>query len=133
MSRLSTIHVLATTPLDTRAALTRASQLAGGLGAILRVIVPEVVSYRLNVEIPVPDPTSVADVYRTMASRMGIVADVRLCVCRRTSDVYRALLPERSIVVIGGRQRWWPWPNATVRTARMLESLGHRVVIVDHT
>jgi len=131
VGRPSTIHVLATTPLDTRAALTTASQLAGWLGAMLRVIVPEVVSYGLRVESPAPDPTTVADVYRMMASRMGIVADVRLCVCRRKSDVYHVLLPQRSVIVMGGRRRRWPWANATDRTARTLENLGHHVFVVE--
>ena len=131
MSRPSTIHVLATTPLDTRAALTTASRLAGGPGAMLRVIVPEIVSDGWNAAIPANDPNSVAEAYRTMVSRMGIVADVRLCVCRRKSDVYQMLLPQRSVIVMGGRRRRWPWSNATDRTARTLENLGHHVFVVE--
>jgi len=132
MSRPSTIHVLATTPLDTRAALATASRLAGGPGGMLRVIVSQVVSYGLNVTNPANDVTSVADAYRAMASRMGIAVDVRLCVCRRKSDVYRVLLPQRSVIVMGGRRRRWPWSNTTDRTARTLEYLGHRVLVVEH-
>lgn len=131
MGRTNRVHVFATSLLETRAALTTASKLAGGLGATLQILVPEVVYYRAPADAGVGNPADVVEVYREMASEMGIDADVQLCLCRRESDVYRMLLPERSTVVIGGRRRSFPWPNAIERAVQTLESLGHRVLVVE--
>ena len=128
-----TVHVFATTPLDTRVALRTARRLAGNLGATLRIIVPKEVCFGIRAERPAPPPTSAIDMYRALASEMGIEADVQLCLCRHESDLYRVLLPDRSTIVIGGRRRSWPWRNATERAARALERLGHRVVVADRT
>jgi hypothetical protein len=131
MPGTSKVHVVATTLVDTRAALTTASHLAGAIGAELRVIVPKVVSYSTPDALPTPNLGSAAEIYRAMASEMGIDANVQLCVCGRISDAYRMLFPEHSIIVIGGRRRLWPWPNATERAAQKLEHLGHRVLVAD--
>jgi hypothetical protein len=129
---MNRVHVFATSLLETRAALSTASKLADGLGATLQILVPEVVYYGAPADASIINQAGVIDVYRRMASQMGIDADVQLCLCRRESDVYRMLLPEQSTVVIGGRRRSFPWPNAIERAVQTLESLGHRVLVVEH-
>ena len=97
----------------------------------MRIIVPDVVHYGVAAAQSTGDPRRKIERYRAMASEMGIDAQVQLCVCRRETDVYRLLLPEHSTIVIGGRRRQWPWPNATQRAAEALERLGHRVMTAD--
>jgi hypothetical protein len=38
------------------------------------------------------------------------------------------MLPRRSLVVIGGRPRWWPTPVSRLR--RLLEAQGHSVLFI---
>ena len=57
-------------------------------------------------------------------------ATVRLCVCRRYTEIFRWMLGKRATVVVGGRRRWW-WPTTEQQIARSLRRAGHTVVFAD--
>jgi hypothetical protein len=53
---------------------------------------------------------------------------IRVCLCRDARQAIQSLIPAQSLVVIGGRRRWWSTPSE--RWRRTLEARGHAVVFV---
>jgi hypothetical protein len=53
---------------------------------------------------------------------------VRLFLCRDAWDILRRVLSPNSLVVVGGRRRWW---TREVRLERRLRGLGHHVVLAE--
>ena len=54
---------------------------------------------------------------------------VQICICRDTRETLGRLLPEPSLIVLGGRRRWWPTREQRLET--FLARLGHQVVFID--
>jgi hypothetical protein len=54
---------------------------------------------------------------------------VRICLCRHPRQGLREVLEPHSLIVMGGRKRWWPTEEQ--RLARFLQSSGHQVMFVD--
>jgi hypothetical protein len=54
---------------------------------------------------------------------------LHLYLCRDRVWALSQVLKPNSLVVIGGRKRWWP--TAEARMARALQDKGYRVVFVD--
>jgi hypothetical protein len=49
--------------------------------------------------------------------------------CRQRLQTLIALLPPRSLVVIGGHKSWWPTKEQ--RVARELRQAGHEVILAE--
>ncbi len=138
-ARQTSLHlsVIFTGQSATRAALRKAAQLAGGLDALVRVIVLKAVPYPLPIDTP---PVAMRfDRERMLAfvSENSDDASVLMCYCRDEVDALLYLLQinlhlfrSKSIVVIGGKKRRW-LPTKEQLIARKLEEAGHRVVFVD--
>jgi hypothetical protein len=123
------IAVLYTTAGDTRAALEHAGSLAHGLNVALRLIVLRTVPFPLPLIQP---PVPVAFTERQMRKFLRAISlDARVSVydCREPEKTLSQLLPERSVVVIGARRRWFPTRHD--RLARRLRREGHDVILVD--
>ena len=120
------MHVIATTHEGTLGALAEARRRADGIDAArIVLLVPHPVSYAAP-----PDPeaaAAISDEYRALAASAGVDAIVRVCFCRKREDVFRWMLGKRSVVLMGGRQRWW-WPTPAERIAERLKRQGHDVV-----
>jgi len=129
-SRRLRVYVAATTREGTRCALVAAKRLADGLDARIIILVPHVVSYVVPLDSPGEDPTVLIDQYGALASNAAVDAAVRLCLCRRPIDVFKALLDDHATIVIGGR-RGRCWPSAAQRTARRLRREGYDVVFIE--
>jgi len=128
-----TIHVIATTDEGTRRALMEAQRLSEAfVGRRIVVLVPHQVSYATPSIDPAEAPAIITERYRTLVSKVGIEASVRLCFCRHEDDAFRWLLVKESIVVIGGRRRKW-WPSHAERVARRLTKVGHQVIFATVT
>lgn len=120
------VNVVFTGIEQTREALRAAAVLAADLHARIVILVPEVVPY--------PAPLDSASVPRAFLVRRLLTAvkesrietSIRVCVCRDRRIALSATLPRRSIVVIGGRTRWWP--TREQRLAAELSRQGHHVV-----
>jgi hypothetical protein len=123
--------VVATTPEGTTSALRAAQRLAAGLNARITILVPHVVSYVVPLDHPTEDPTALIDRYRQLASKLGVDAGVRLCLCRTPGDVFRKMLCAGSVVVVGGRRGTWFRRTREERLKRELIRQGHEVVFVD--
>jgi len=123
-----TIHVLATTPGATRAAIAAAVPLARGAGARLLVLVPHAPPMAIDREARLDSPEVVVGAYRDLVTELGGEGAVRLCLCSRPEDVSR-LLPDHATIVVGAMLPRW-LPTSETRLARRMAALGHHVIMV---
>ncbi len=112
---------------QTLGALRTAGAMAADLGARIVVLVPQVVPYPAPLDSP---PVSRAFLVRqllTVAKESRVQTSIWVCVCRDRRTALSAALPPRSLVVIGGRKRWWP--TREQRLASELLRQGHQVIL----
>ncbi len=107
--------------------LHTASGLARGLGARVTVHVPQVIPYPLELKAP---PVSVAFAEQQLLALAGeqpVETNIQMYLCRDLTETIRRVLKPDSVVVIGGRKRWWPTPEK--KLAAILRRDGHRVLL----
>jgi len=123
------IDVIFTSIETTLAALRQAGTLAHKLGARITLVVPQVVPYPL----PVTSPPVLLDWnerrFRVIAEGSPVETSVRLYLCRDRLETLKSVLRPHSLVVLGGRKRWWP--TTEKRLVRKLRRLGHEVIFVE--
>ena len=123
------ISVVFTTVEATIAALRKAGALASRLSGRITLLVPQVVPYPL----PLSSPPVLLDWnerhFRVLASEGSVETRVLLFLCRDRWETLKAVLKPRSLVVLGGRKRWWP--TAEQHLARKLHRAGHEVVFTE--
>jgi hypothetical protein len=125
--RQPTIQVIATTSEGTRAALATAVPLAKGLAAKLVLIVPCIVPYAVDLDVPCESTTFFVRQYTTVIERLGGSATINVCLCRRLHDVVLKVVAARSTAVVGGPVgRWFTSPEE--RFANRLSVYGVPVV-----
>ena len=102
------VHVIFTTFEGTRAALKVARKLAHGLSARITVLVAQVVPYPVPLESP---PVLIEFLQKTlvrMVEDQELETTIRVRLCRDSKETIRKSLAPESMLVIGGRARWWP-------------------------
>jgi len=120
------VNVIFTRPRDTLAALETARGLASEIGAQIRVLVAQVVPYPLPLDKP-PVPVAFTERrFDALASNAAPETRVQVCLCRDRWQTLRDFIRPGSLLVIGGKKRWWPTPEQ--RLARRLKAEGHQVV-----
>jgi hypothetical protein len=111
------------------AALRTAGTLANRLGGRITLVVPEVVPYRL----PLNKPPVLHDWnerrFRVLAAGCPVETSVRFYQCRDRDEALARALKPHSLVVIGGKTRWWP--TAERRLCAKLRRMGHEVIVTD--
>jgi hypothetical protein len=123
------VAVVFTSGPATLAALQRAGSLADRLGARITLIVPQIVPYPL----PLETPPVLIDFSEQRLQQ--IVADspvemaVQIHLCRDRAETLKVVLGRRSLVVIGGRRRWWR--TGEQRLAQQLRRAGHEVIFTE--
>ncbi len=119
------IAVVFTSVESTLAALKEAGTLAESLGAQITLLVPQVVPYPL----PLDSPPVLVDFnekrFHVIASQSPVKTKVCIYLCRDQVETLKGVLRPGSIVVIGGRKRWWP--TREERLAGQLRKSGHEV------
>lgn len=127
-SRLN-VAVVFTSVDATLAALRKAGALANRLGGRITLVVPQVVPFPL----PLTSPPVLLDWnekrFRVIASESPVETTVTIYLCRDRVETLTAVLTPRSLVVIGGRKRWWT--TAEQRLARRLRRAGHEVIFTE--
>jgi len=120
------IAVIFTSVESTIAALKEAGALASGLGARITLLVLQVVPYPLPLESPqVPIEFSERR-FRAIASQSPVETTVHIYLCRDKLETLTAALSPGSLVVLGGRKRWWP--TREKKLAQQLRRAGHEVL-----
>ena len=123
------INVIFIDHQGTLSALRTAGALAHQLQARINLLVPRVVPYAFPLASP-PVSSQFTErrlldlAHRGAQGPMVISVQVYLCRDRRLC-LLEALKPQ-SLVVVGGRARWWP--TKETKLARMLQSAGHQVI-----
>lgn len=113
----------------TMAALERARQLAHGLNAQVRILLPQVVPYILPLDRPPVDPTFLARSFCALADKETLELRVEVLLCRDLRQAVAAVLRPGSLVVIAvSRYRWFTRERSL---ARMLQRAGHHVLMVN--
>lgn len=126
------VNVIFTDVQSTAAALTLAQSFARELGARISLRAAVAVPFQLPLDQP---PVSVAflqDVMRKLVAQLKretFDPTLHLYLCRDRVWALSQVLKAHSLVVIGGRKRWWP--TAETRMASALRAEGHRVILVD--
>ena len=120
------VIVLHTTTAGTLKALRTAAGLAEGLAARIRLLVLQVVPYPLSLNAPDVPVTFTRRRFRTIAADANIETHVDIRFGRDQAQMLAGSIKPRSVVVLGGRRRWWP--TAESRLAKRLERQGHQVM-----
>ena len=123
------IAVVFTSVEATLAALKEAGALASSLGARITLLVPQIVPYPLALETPPVLIEFNERRFRLIASRSPVETTVQIYLCRDGLETLTNVLSPGSIVVIGGRKRWWP--TREKKLARYLRRAGHEVVFTE--
>ena len=123
------ITVVFTAVNDTIAALKKAGAMAESLGGRLTLVVLQIVPFPL----PLTSPPVLLEFqekrFREIASESPVDTTVQLYLCRDRDDTLRKALKPHSLVVIGGRKRFWP--TLASRMARQLLKDGHQVILTE--
>jgi hypothetical protein len=125
------LTIVHTTPEGTLAALKTASALARGLHARIRLVMAHVVPFRLPLENPMISTQFLKAREARLVAQSGLdenTVSIEVCLCRQAKIALRDYLPAGSLVVIGGKQRWW---RPEQRLAKWLALAGHQILFVD--
>jgi hypothetical protein len=120
------VAVIFTSVEWTLAALKEAGYLANHLSARIMLIVPQIVPYPLPIERPPILAECSERRFRVIASHSPVETTVQICLCRDRLAGVKSILRPGSIVVLGGRRRWWPTKNEIL--ARRLRRAGYEVI-----
>lgn len=107
--------------------LHTASGLARGLGARVTVHVPQVIPYPLELKAPPVSVPFAEQQLLALAGEQPVETNIQMYLCRDLTETIRRVLKPDSVVVIGGRKRWWPTPEK--KLAAILRRDGHRVIL----
>lgn len=126
------VVVVRTTAEGTLAALKAAGTLARNLNARIGLAVIEVVPFKLPLDRP-PVPVDFLKRQQcSLLSQAGIEAEevrIQICLCRDRNYTLGRLLAPQSLVLIGGKRRWYSMQDQKLE--KQLSRLGHHVVFVD--
>jgi hypothetical protein len=126
------VNLVFTDAQTAAAALGTVKCLARDLGTRIRLRAPVVVPRQLPLDEPAVSIRFIEDCLADLVSRLehdGFESTAHVYLCRDRADALLQVLSPNSLLVIGGKKRWWPTTSG--RVAKMLRSKGHRVVFVD--
>jgi len=123
------VNVIYTTRSGTLAALKLASRLGAHLGVRPKVLMLYAVPYTLPLEQPAVPVGFLEEQIHALTAESPTEITARIYLCRDPQRSLRQILQPPSLIVMGGKQRWWPTKEQ--RWARMLKKDGQEVIFVD--
>jgi hypothetical protein len=126
--KLTVVH---TTTEGTLSALKLANGLTKDLSAQIRLVAPEVVPFRLPLEHPLISTEFLRKRETRLVEESGLdecTVSIEICLCREPKKALKEYLTPGSLIIIGGKARWW---RAEQRCAKWLRRIGHQVLFVD--
>ena len=127
--RTDSVYVIVTRESATRAAVRVAHDLSRRMGSSLTVVDFRSVRYPLTPDRSVGESPVQGDEFAAWLKQHNIAARVRVFVCGSPRTAVETAFRPRSLVVLGGRRRWWLTRAGRLR--RVLEAAGHFVLFVD--
>jgi hypothetical protein len=126
--RITVVH---TTSEGTVAALRAAASLAKNLCGQIDVQVHEPVPIHFTLQRPHVPASFIEGRLLALMAQAGICTDevsIHVWFCRSQRPSLADTLAPQSLVVMGGKTRWWNWHDRNL--ARWLRRQGHQVVLV---
>ncbi len=123
------ILVIYTEAPGTLAALRMAEGLTQKLDAYIRLIVTYEVPYTLPLTQPAVPVQFLEDQIRQLARKTKLDVAAEIYLCREKKRALESLLEPHSLVVVGGRKRWWR--TADERLARVIRRHGHDLIFAE--
>ena len=125
------VNVIFTTDEGTLAALKTADSLARRLGTRIRLLAPQPVPLVLPLTHPQVSVEFLKRRLLNMARQCEDAIEVHseLLLCRDRTRCVLQVLSRNSVVVVGGKKRWWATREA--RLARALTAKGHHVIFAE--
>ena len=123
------VSVVFTSTSATAAALRTAGVLADSLNARVKLVVPQVVPFPLPLESPPVLLEFSEHQLRKIATDSPVETTIQIFLCRDSWETLKTVLAPRSLVVIGGRSRWWRTREESL--ARKLRRTGHEVIFAE--
>ena len=111
------------------AAMQLAEGLAQQLGACLKLIMPYEVHYSLPLEAPPVMTEYLESQLHDLAAMTGMKVEAQVCLCRDKRIALNQALAPNSLIIVGGKKRWWSTPAQ--KLAQALESDGHHVIFAE--
>jgi hypothetical protein len=127
--RTDGVYVIFTSIDDTIAAVRIANELAEAMAVPLTLIHFRTVPYQLPVDAPNGLSPLETEAFVERVRAEGFDLRVRVYLCRDERRAIPLAFKPHSLIVIGGRRRWWS--RRSERCRRMLEAAGHFVVSVN--
>ncbi len=123
------VDVIYTSDAGTQGALGKAWSLAQDLGAHVRLVFIYTVPYTLPLSAPAVSLPFLQNKLAKLAGGFSGEASVHIFLCRNASQALGDVLAPASLVVVGGRRRWWQ--SKEQRLGKRLKKLGHQVVFTE--
>jgi|BarGraNGADG00312_2_1021985.scaffolds.fasta_scaffold28195_3 hypothetical protein len=128
---LGDVYVIFTSIDETLRAVRVARRLARAMRSGVTIVHFRPIGFGAPLEEPAGLSPVETDAFKARLEAEDCDARIRVCVCRDARQAIPSVLQEHSLIVIGGRRRWWPTPSD--RWRRTLEGQGYLVVLVDET
>jgi hypothetical protein len=123
------VTVVFTTIPATLEALREGGRLAHGFRGRIRVLVPSVVPYPLDLTRPLVDPLFRLRHFRTLWDQHAVETFIDVRLCRDRLRCIRDALTPHSLVLIGARTSFWPSLSDKL-LVRQLRDDGHEVILI---
>ncbi|MGD1104229.1 MAG: hypothetical protein ABSA59_19440 [Terriglobia bacterium] len=123
------VFVIFTDAPGTLAALQMAEALGQKLGAHIELLMPYEVPYALPLTKPAVPVEFLEGQIRNLAGKTCMEVAAQIYLCRDKRRTLKLLLRPHSLIVVGGKKRWWPTPAQ--RLARALQKDGHPVIFAE--
>jgi hypothetical protein len=123
------VTVIFTDAPGTLAALQMAEDLAPQLDAHIRLLMPYEVPYALPLGRPPVPVEFLEGQIRKVTGKLHLDVSAHVYLCRDKRRALNILLRPHSLVIVGGKRRWWP--TAAQKLARSLQASGHHAIFTD--
>lgn len=123
------VLVIFTDAAGTLAALKLGAGLAQELQAHIRVLMPYEVPYALPLTKPAVPVEFLENQIRSLAAKTHLEVAAHIYLCRDRMRALKLLLRPHSLVLVGGKKRWWP--TSAQKLAQILQENGHRVIFAE--
>jgi hypothetical protein len=123
------VYVIFTSLDETLRAIRVARRLARAMKSGVTVVHFRPIGFGAPLEEPTGQSPVETEAFKARLEAEDCDTRLRVCLCRDARQAIPSVLPAHSLIVIGGRHRWWP--TRSDRWRRTLEARGYVVVFVN--